>query len=271
MDALKAKMIELKNKANNVAQNYTPMEIKVREATDGDEAWGPHGTLMADIAKASFDPVLCQEILRMLWKRILKNSHDGKNWRRIYKGLLVLIHILRNGSVQCVESGRDHMIDLQLLDKFVYVDEKGKDQGINVRTKAKEIATLLPDDERLRDERKKAQQQLRAKAAAAAVPGYTEEDAYQAGDRQDRPAASSSSAPAAVEVDDDDFDPRAGAAAPAAAPAPAPASVKVASLIDFDSPSDSATVVLTPTPASTATPPARPPPPRASLAPEPEE
>ncbi len=33
--------------------NYSPIEVKVREATNGDEQWGPHGTLMAEIAKVS--------------------------------------------------------------------------------------------------------------------------------------------------------------------------------------------------------------------------
>ena len=31
--------------------NYSPIEVKVREATNGDEQWGPHGTVMAEIAK----------------------------------------------------------------------------------------------------------------------------------------------------------------------------------------------------------------------------
>src|SRR5690606_37422580 len=39
---------------------------------------------------------------------------------------------------------------------FHYIDEKGKDQGINVRNRAKELADLLQDVEKIRSERKKA-------------------------------------------------------------------------------------------------------------------
>lgn len=35
-------------------------------------------------------------------------------------------------------------------------DENGKDQGINVRQKVKEMVEFIQDDDRLRDERKKA-------------------------------------------------------------------------------------------------------------------
>lgn len=36
------------------------------------------------------------------------------------------------------------------------IDEQGKDQGVNVRNKVKEIISLVQDNERLREERKRA-------------------------------------------------------------------------------------------------------------------
>jgi len=36
------------------------------------------------------------------------------------------------------------------------LDEHGKDQGINVRNKVKDLVSLIQDNERLRDERKRA-------------------------------------------------------------------------------------------------------------------
>lgn len=39
---------------------------------------------------------------------------------------------------------------------FVFTDENGKDQGINVRQKVKEMVDFVQDDDRLREERKKA-------------------------------------------------------------------------------------------------------------------
>ncbi len=38
----------------------------------------------------------------------------------------------------------------------ILLDENGKDQGINVRQKVKEMVEFVQDDDRLRDERKKA-------------------------------------------------------------------------------------------------------------------
>ena len=37
-----------------MAMNYTEIEVKVREATNADEPWGPHGTIMAEISKATY-------------------------------------------------------------------------------------------------------------------------------------------------------------------------------------------------------------------------
>lgn len=71
-------------------------------------------------------------------------------------------------------SAREHLYDLKSLESFSYHDEQNKDQGINgrkkknlniffliynlflVRHKVKEIIEFIQDDDRLRDERKKA-------------------------------------------------------------------------------------------------------------------
>ena len=43
-----------------------------------------------------------------------------------------------------------------MLRQFHYIDQNGKDQGINVRNRAKELGELLSDVDRIRSERKKA-------------------------------------------------------------------------------------------------------------------
>jgi len=42
------------------------------------------------------------------------------------------------------------------LSCITYTDENGKDQGINIRQKVKEMVEFAQDDDRLREERKKA-------------------------------------------------------------------------------------------------------------------
>jgi len=74
--------------------NYTEVEAKVREATN-DEAWGPTGPLMQEVAQATFTYEQFPEVMVMLWKRMLQDNKT--NWRRTYKSLLLLNYLLRNG------------------------------------------------------------------------------------------------------------------------------------------------------------------------------
>lgn len=62
--------------------NYTEVETKVREATN-DDAWGPHGQLMQEVARYTFTYEHFPEVMGMLWKRMLQDNK--KNWRRTYK------------------------------------------------------------------------------------------------------------------------------------------------------------------------------------------
>ncbi|KAM4038080.1 clathrin interactor 1 isoform 2-T2 [Anomaloglossus baeobatrachus] len=147
------KVRELVDKATNVVMNYSEIESKVREATN-DDPWGPSGQLMGEIAKATFMYEQFPELMNMLWTRMLKDNK--KNWRRVYKSLLLLAYLIRNGSERVVTSAREHIYDLRSLENYHFVDENGKDQGINIRQKVKEMVEFVQDDDRLREERKKA-------------------------------------------------------------------------------------------------------------------
>ncbi|XP_014253268.1 telomere length regulation protein TEL2 homolog isoform X2 [Cimex lectularius] len=147
------KVRELADRVTNVVMNYTEVEAKVREATN-DDAWGPTGALMLEIAQATFTFEHFPEVMTMLWKRMLQDNK--KNWRRTYKSLLLLNYLVRNGSERVVTSSREHIYDLRGLENYVYVDEFGKDQGINIRHKVKELIDFIQDDDKLREERKKA-------------------------------------------------------------------------------------------------------------------
>lgn len=146
------KIRELKDKVTNVLYNFTDVEVKVREATN-DEAWGPHGSAMTEIAQYTFTYEHYTEVMGMLWKRMFQ---EKENWRATYKSLLLLNYLLKNGSEKVVTSSREHLYDIRSLETFSFCDENGKDQGVNIRVKAKEIAEFVQDDDRLREERKKA-------------------------------------------------------------------------------------------------------------------
>uniref|UniRef100_A0AAY5KBY7 ENTH domain-containing protein n=1 Tax=Esox lucius TaxID=8010 RepID=A0AAY5KBY7_ESOLU len=137
----------------NVVMNYSEIESKVREATN-DDPWGPSGQLMGEIAKSTFMYEQFPEVMNMLWTRMLKDNK--KNWRRVYKALLLLAYLIRNGSERVVTSAREHIYDLRALENYHFLDENARDQGVNVRQKVKEMVEFVQDDDRLREERKKA-------------------------------------------------------------------------------------------------------------------
>lgn len=84
MFQMKVLLMFLYRSRTNVVMNYTEIEAKVREATN-DEAWGPTGALMQELAHATFTYEHFPEVLSMLWKRMLQDSKQ--HWRRTYKVL----------------------------------------------------------------------------------------------------------------------------------------------------------------------------------------
>lgn len=81
---------------------------------------------------------------------------SAEEWRQIYKSLQLLEFLIKNGSERVIDDARSHLSLLKMMRQFHYIDQNGKDQGINVRNRAKELAELLGDVERIRAERKKA-------------------------------------------------------------------------------------------------------------------
>ena len=96
----------------------------------------------------------------MIWKRL--NDH-GKNWRHVYKALVLLEYLIKTGSekvklkvafykyianlskssvLQVAQQCKENIFAIQTLKDFQFVEEN-KDQGLNVREKAKAMVSLL--------------------------------------------------------------------------------------------------------------------------------
>ncbi|EJT78552.1 hypothetical protein GGTG_03652 [Gaeumannomyces tritici R3-111a-1] len=140
-------------KVQNAVMNYTEMESKVREATNN-EPWGSSSTLMQEIANGTFNYQTLNEIMPMIYRRFTEKT--AEEWRQIYKALQLLEFLIKHGSERVIDDARSHLTLLKMLRQFHYIDPNGKDQGINVRNRAKELAELLGDVDRIRAERKKA-------------------------------------------------------------------------------------------------------------------
>ncbi|KAF8932169.1 hypothetical protein BGZ52_010844 [Haplosporangium bisporale] len=134
----------------NFSKGYTDVQAKVRTATSNDP-WGPSGTQMNELARATFGQQEFLEIMEILDKRM---NDKGKNWRHVFKALTVLDYLLHVGSENVVRYARDNLYIVKTLKEFQYIDEDGKDQGSNVRQKAKDITALLSDEARLKEERR---------------------------------------------------------------------------------------------------------------------
>lgn len=142
---------EIRRNVINVVKNYSDAQVKVRKATSN-EPWGPSATQMAEIADLTYNVVAISEIMQIIWKRL--NDH-GKNWRHVYKALVLLEYLIKTGSDKVTQQCRDNLFAIQTLKDFQYFEES-KDQGLSIREKSKMLVNLLKDDERLKIERSRA-------------------------------------------------------------------------------------------------------------------
>jgi epsin len=143
---------EIKREVNLKVLKVPEIEQKVLDATD-DEPWGPHGTVLAEIATATKKFTECQLVMNVLWTRL---SETGKDWRYVYKALAVIEYLVSHGSERAVDDIIEHTFQISALSSFEYVEPSGKDVGLNVRKKAENIVALLNDREKIHDVRNKA-------------------------------------------------------------------------------------------------------------------
>ncbi|XP_013862391.1 epsin-2 [Austrofundulus limnaeus] len=167
----------IRRQMKNVVNNYSDAEKKVREATSNDP-WGPSSSLMSEIADLTYNVVAFSEIMNMIWKRL--NDH-GKNWRHVYKALTLLDYLIKTGSERVALQCKENIFAIQTLKDFQYIDRDGKDQGINVREKSKQLVVLLKDEERLKGERSQA---LKTKERMAQVSTGSSQTGFGRGSSQ---------------------------------------------------------------------------------------
>lgn len=142
----------------NVANGYSSVQVLVRNATSNDPT-GPTTYEMEEISNhTSQSQTDFLEIMDMLDRRL---NDKGKNWRHVAKSLTVLDYLVRFGSEKCVIWSKDNLYIIKTLREFVHFDDSDVDQGAIIRVKAKELVSLLRDDERLNHERQSARNRRR--------------------------------------------------------------------------------------------------------------
>ncbi|XP_010771097.1 clathrin interactor 1, partial [Notothenia coriiceps] len=140
----------------NVVMNYSEVESKVREATN-DDSWGPSGQMMSEISKTQPTAKRPESDSPL---NTAQNSHfpDAHECSPIASVSLAnpgqFVPKIRSSPHPSELVG--YPLGYMSVSTSVFIDENGKDQGVNVRQKVKEVIDFVQDDERLREERKKS-------------------------------------------------------------------------------------------------------------------
>ncbi|CAM9573133.1 unnamed protein product [Chrysoparadoxa australica] len=109
-------------------------------------------TLMNDIARDTNDFGKYSTVMSLIWGGL---DSPGREWRKVFKALNLLEHLIKNGTERVVEDARDHVHRIRMLSDFNYY-EGSQDKGSGVREKSKQLLDLLKSNDRIREEREKA-------------------------------------------------------------------------------------------------------------------
>ncbi|KAJ8613982.1 hypothetical protein CTAYLR_005636 [Chrysophaeum taylorii] len=126
-------------------------EKKVFEALNN-KNWGASSTTLNEIARETFSYDKFGKIFKLIWE-----AADGapRNWRKIFKALMLCEYLVKNGCERCVDEVRDHQYRIRQLQDFNYSEER-LDRGQGVREKAKQLIELLSDNANIREARDSA-------------------------------------------------------------------------------------------------------------------
>ena len=70
---------------------------------------------MSEIADMTHNAISFSEIMSMIWRRL--NDH-GKNWRHVYKSLVLLDYLIKCGSERVAQQCRENMYAIETLKDF---------------------------------------------------------------------------------------------------------------------------------------------------------
>ena len=124
---------------------------KVFEALNN-KTWGASSTMLMEIARDTSSYEKFGKIFKVLWEAA---DSQPRNWRKIFKALMLCEYLVKNGSERCVDEIRDHTYKIRQLQDFRYMEDR-VDRGQGVREKAKQLLELLSDNQNIRDVRDQA-------------------------------------------------------------------------------------------------------------------
>ncbi|KAM7533188.1 hypothetical protein Aperf_G00000124013 [Anoplocephala perfoliata] len=139
----------LRRKIKNSVGRYSRAELLVREATSNDPTL-PSQELLLQISNMTKLLSLYEGTIRMIFKRL---NDKSKNWRHIYKALVVIEACLQHGSIRFIKDCRSQLPQMKTLSDFVYSYDQNPNAGFLIREKARRVVALLEDASLLEQER----------------------------------------------------------------------------------------------------------------------
>lgn len=149
---MKGVIRSIKNEINN----YDEGERLVRELTSN-ERTPPSTQMLIKLKIMLTDQYQFPTIVRMLFKRL----KDYNNIRHVEKSLIVIEYLIKNADRKFVRYCQMDKKSISKLQRYRYIlgNNNGVpvDYGGNIRKRAKKITALLDEEEKLREQRAKAQ------------------------------------------------------------------------------------------------------------------
>lgn len=178
---LKKHALKVRGEAASKLKDFcmTEVENKVRAATSN-KSWGASTSELFEIAQSTFNNEEYPLIMAIVWQRL--NDH-GRNWRHVYKALELLRYLLMHGSSRVMDEVQDALYHIRSLQDFRYIDPvTHKDEGANVRIKAKQVIDLVSDERLLQEERQKSKElylKVANSGGASRFGGMSSSDLYE--------------------------------------------------------------------------------------------
>ncbi|CBJ27650.1 conserved unknown protein [Ectocarpus siliculosus] len=91
-------------------------EKRVYEALSN-KNWGASSTLLNDIARDTYDFEKYGIVLPLIWTSLQSPSRE---WRKVFKALCLLEHLIKNGAERVIEDARDNLHRVRMLSDFNY-------------------------------------------------------------------------------------------------------------------------------------------------------
>ena len=104
----KQKIEKLKNEKSSKTKKSSQSNIRFLSSS-----------IMAEIADLTYNTTAFPEIMGMLWKRL---SDHGKNWRHVYKSLMLLDYLVKTGSERVSNQCKENIYAIQTLKDFQFTD-----------------------------------------------------------------------------------------------------------------------------------------------------